>query len=46
MKDDDIRLHPWEGDGPTLWDALLLVAAGFVMGVAASIFFNLVVVIK
>lgn len=32
--------------GPSFWDIVYLVGAGFVFGVAASLFFGLLVVVK
>jgi len=46
MNDNGTRIHPWEGGGPSLWDIVLLVSAGFILGVAVSVVFSLVVVMK
>jgi hypothetical protein len=45
MNDEPIRIHPWDGGGPSLWDVVLLVGAGFILGVAVCIVFGLLVVV-
>lgn len=32
--------------GPSFWDVVTLVAAGWVFGIATALFFNLVTVVK
>lgn len=46
MNDDDIRIHPWEGGGPSFWDVVLLVGAGFILGIAVSAVIGMLVVVK
>jgi hypothetical protein len=44
----DSNFHPWEGEqaGPSFWDVVTLVAAGWIFGIATAIFFNMLVVVK
>ena len=44
----DSNYQPWDHEhkGPSFWDVVTLVAAGWIFGIATAIFFNMLVIVK